>query len=69
MTRKHIILPHELAEEVRRFRYRKEIPSETEAIRRLIVAGLGAYEERPHNDGVFVSPGAASSLRESEGQN
>ena len=41
-TRKHIILPQDLADRVRRYRFGAEIAYEAVAIRNLIEAGLAA---------------------------
>ena len=42
-VRKHIIMTEELAEQIRKFRFRSEISSEARAINLLLEAGLKAF--------------------------
>ena len=44
-TRKILTLPHELVARVRKFRFRREIDTETEAYRVLIAKGLEGFGE------------------------
>lgn len=48
MARKHIILPDDLAERLRRFRHKHEISSEAEAIRKLLEAGMDHLDEQAY---------------------
>lgn len=49
-TRKILTLPHELVARVRKFRFRREIDTETEAYRVLIAKGLEGFGEEEMED-------------------
>jgi hypothetical protein len=46
-VRKNVAMPNELWERVRSWRFRNEINTESEAIRRLVEAGLDALSAKP----------------------
>ena len=49
-TRKILTLPHELVARVRKFRFRREIDTETEAYRVLIAKGLEGFGEEAESE-------------------
>lgn len=56
-VRKLLAMPADLAERITAYRYDRRIPSESEAIRRLIKAALKRHEaEKRHEDTRLVPP-------------